>query len=178
MNIFSSLSEYDPKVKHEKYLRERGITEEEFLKERELKRQKEHQEYLEKEGITEEEYQKRQKKIHRKEKFKEAKEKITSFLMLFGFFAFLLAMCSRDARESIEPILIVCGFIFLGVIFFMMCVPVYLIICEYLENSENKSYIKVIAVILTLIIMAIIVYTCESSSNYVDNFEFSKLHPD
>lgn len=174
MNIFSSLSKYTKEGAHEEYLLRRGITEEEFLREREQKRQKEHQEELKRLGITEEEYLKRKKKSEFKAAFKKCMADVGTFLFVLGFLALMFAL--PFAKEA-EPILLVFGIIAMAVIFILLCMPVYFLIRESIDNS-SISYKTVIAVILTVIVMGIIIYILSDFSTDVVPIELTKLHPD
>ena len=67
MNIFSNLPnpQKEKWERHQKYLRDRGITESQFQQELEQKREQEHLELLKSLGVTEEVFQKKVKRKKR-----------------------------------------------------------------------------------------------------------------
>lgn len=166
-----------------------GISLEEYReikrKEADENRRKAHEEYLKKKGITEEQFQKRKR---RKEKWENSHWPtvlgcLMAILLVVGGFALFYGIGSLVENSDFlkTGVLIIAGIWIFGLFIIYICSPIFLIIRGMIDNKKSKSLIKtIIAIILTAVIIAGVVYTCGSYNKYSDErYEpHIKMRPD
>lgn len=164
MNIFSNLPnpQKEKWEQHQKYLRDRGITETQFQQEIEQKRKQEHQKLLNSLGITEEIFQKRVKRKERIESIKETFMSGFGCLFLFSLFIGIpVIACSNFGKPFLIILGVIWGLFLLGSIL----VPVVFFINEAIKGSmSNKAIRIIVAVLISILILGGLAYTCGSSN--------------
>lgn len=166
MNIFETLKEqqrqYDLKIKamrqkeaeeHNEYLRQHGLTEEDYQQQQEEERQQRHQQELDELGITEKQYQ-------RKLKWREYKEKLSLALQVIlavALVATIIIAMFADWGETVFTI--IGGVIFGGIFLFIGCAIYYIIVERLIERLKMSKILRIIlGVIITILILVILVY--------------------
>lgn len=164
MNIFRNLPNPQKEKwdQHQKYLRDRGITEFIFQQELKQKREQEHQERLKLLGITEEVFQKREKRKKRIEKIKEILTSGLGCLIVLSLFVGLPILAFSDVGK---PILIILGIIWGLYLFGSILVPIAFFTYEAIKDSIlNKALRILITILISIMIIGGIVYICGSSN--------------
>ena len=146
-----------------------GISLEEYheikRKEAEENIKKEHEEYLKQKGITEEQFQKNKQ---RKEKWENSPWStvlgcLMAIMGIVGVFALFCGLGSiiEDSDFLKTCLLIVGGIWIFGLFLIYICSPVFLIIRGSIDNMQSKSIIKTtIALILTALIIIGLIFIC------------------
>ena len=143
-----------------------GISLEEYRenkrKEAEENQRKEHERYLKEKGITEEQYQKRKR---RKEKWENSKWSaglgcLMALTMVVGGFALLIGEGNFiDSSETLKTIILVIAAIWiLGLVAIYLGAPIFMLLMGILEKIKIKGWIKiVIGVIITILVFLVFV---------------------
>jgi len=188
MHIFQNLKtpEQFQLEKDKAIAKKRGISLEEYRvlkkKEHDEECQRIHMEELIMLGLTEEEFQKREKKRKQKEKIlryiKEVAFAISALLVLFLFYYGIPAFLSSS--EIGKDIILIIGVIFVvGIVAFYLCTPVSLTLWAFLGKGKGNWYLKALVVlILTILVVGLVLYTCGSMGGGSDMYEPGKLRPD
>ena len=164
MNIFSNLPnpQKEKWERHQKYLRDRGITESQFQQELEQKREQEHLELLKSLGVTEEVFQ---KKVKRKKRIESIKESLMSGLGCLILFMLYIGIPVMVCSDFGKPFLIILGIIWGLFLLGSILVPVVFFINEVIKDSmSNKAIRIVVAVLISILILGGLAYTCGSSN--------------
>lgn len=137
MNIFRNLTVESPSDRHRKYLKERGITEEEF-----------------------------QKREERKRKWEALQEKygaplgcICAIILICGGFTLMYYLGNLiNSSEILKTIILVAGGIWiLGLFLFYVVSPTFLVIIAFIEKLKWNKFTKiVVSIILTLFVVFVI----------------------
>lgn len=188
MNIFQNIKTPEQiRLEEEMAIaKKRGVSLEEYRalkkKEHEEECQRIHMEELKRLGITEEEYQERERKRIRKDKIiRNVKGIIVAicmlivlFLMYYGIPAFLLS------SEIGKDIFLIVGIIIVvGLVAFCLGTPVFLSVWAFKDRGKGNRYLTAIVVlILTLLVVGLVLYTCGSMGGGADIYEPGKLRPD
>ena len=173
MNIFNNLPnpQREKWEQHQKYLRDRGITENEFQQELKLKREQEHQDYLNSLGITEEIFQKREKRKLLKEKIIENLTSGLGCLFLLSLFVGLPILAVSDEGK---PILIIIGIIWGIFLFGSIIVSLVFLTNEAIKDSISNNILRiVIAILISILVIGGIAYTCGNSNT---EYHFDDAH--
>ena len=166
-----------------------GISLEEYRdikkKEAEDNIKKAHEEYLKQKGITEEQFQ---KKKCRKEKWENSPWPavlgcLLAIIGIVGGFGLLYGLGSllEDSDFLKTGLLVVAGIMIFGLFVIYICSPVFLIIRGMLEKMQSKNFIKtLIALIITSLLIMGCIYTCGTINKTSDDiYEPNvKMRPD
>lgn len=166
--------------------KKRGVTLEEYRalkkKEHEEECQRIHLEELKRLGLTEEEFQNREKKRKHKDKYLGYVKGVLMaicvplilFLLYYGIPEFLSSL------ETGKDFILIVGIIFVvGLVAFYLGTPVFLTFWAFLGKGKGNRYLKAIVVlILTLLVVGLVLYTCGSMGSGSDMYEPGKLRPD
>ena len=106
-----------------------------------------------------------------------------AILLVVGGFALFYGIGSLVENSDFlkTGVLIIAGIWIFGLFIIYICSPIFLIIRGMIDNKKSKSLIKtIIAIILTAVIIAGVVYTCGSYNKYSDErYEpHIKMRPD
>lgn len=167
--------------------KKRGISLEEYRaikkKEYEEECQRIHMEELKRLGLSEDEFQKEEKQRLRKEKILMCIKGIlmaicvplVMFLLYYGIPSFL------SSSEIGKDVLLIIGIVFVvGLVVFYLGTPIFLTLWAFLSEDKGNRYLKAsIALILTLLVVGLVLYTCRPlSGEDTDIYDTEKLRPD